>query len=157
MRSALFVPALTVALVISGSLPATRSSPFDSYFTNATMRVDYFHSGGLGQEILALDQVVSDGPWAGSRSRLVDDLNLGKYLFDVVDRETNRTIYSRGFASVYGEWESTAIACRCIAPSASRSGFRGPRRRCKSCSRSATRTTAFASCGPPSSIPIRAS
>jgi len=50
---------------------------------------------------------VSDGPWPGSRSRLVDELNLGKYLFEVIDRATNRTIYSRGFASIYGEWETT--------------------------------------------------
>ncbi len=79
-----------------------------AWFTGGTMRVDYFHSGGKGQEIVALDRVVSDGPWPGSRTRLVDDLNLGKYLFEVIDRETNRTIYSRGFASVYGEWETTA-------------------------------------------------
>ena len=72
------------------------------------MRVDYFHSGGMGQEIVALDRVVSDGPWPGSRTRLVDDLNLGKYLFEVIDRDTNRPIYSRGFASIYGEWETTA-------------------------------------------------
>ena len=74
------------------------------------MRVDYVHSGGLGQEILALDQVVSDGVWAGSRTRLADDLNLGKYLFEVIDRRTNLVIYSRGFASIYGEWETTAEA-----------------------------------------------
>ena len=80
---------------------------FDRYFVDRTMRVDYFHSGGLGTEIVALDQVVSDGPWAGSRTRLVDDLNLGKYLFEVIDRRTNRVIYSRGFASIYGEWETT--------------------------------------------------
>ena len=72
------------------------------------MRVDYVHSGGLGQEIVALDRVVSDGPWAGSVTRLVDDLNLGKYLFEVIDRATNRVVFSRGFASIYGEWETTA-------------------------------------------------
>ena len=43
------------------------------------MRVDYFHTGGAGQEIVALDRVVSDGPWPGSRTRLIDDTNLGKY------------------------------------------------------------------------------
>ena len=80
---------------------------FDAYFIDKTMRVDYFHSGGRGTEIFGLDRVVSDGPWAGSRTRLVDDLNLGKYLFEVVDRRTNRAIYSRGFASIYGEWETT--------------------------------------------------
>ena len=80
---------------------------FDSSFVDRTMRVDYFHTGGLGSEILGLDQVVADGRWAGSRTRLVDDLNLGKYLFEVIDRQTNRVIYSRGFASIYGEWETT--------------------------------------------------
>ena len=80
---------------------------FDAHFVDKTMRVDYFHSGGLGTEIIALDQVVSDGVWVGSRTRLIDDLNLGKYLFEVIDRRTNRVIYSRGFASIYGEWETT--------------------------------------------------
>ena len=81
---------------------------FDAYFVDKTMRVDYFHAGGLETETVALDQIVSDGSWAGSRTRLIDDLNLGKYLFEVIDRRTNRTLYSRGFASIYGEWETTA-------------------------------------------------
>ena len=84
------------------------ASVFDRYFTDKTMRVDYFHSGGMGQEIVALERVVSDGPWPGSRTRSVDDTNLGKYLFEVIDRSTNTVIYSRGFASIYGEWETTA-------------------------------------------------
>jgi len=98
----LLAAALAVATV--GSQPV---SSYDRYFAANTMRVDYFHSGGLGSEIVSLDQVVSDGPWPGSRTRLVDDTNLGKYLFEVVDRETNRVLYSRGFASIYGEWETT--------------------------------------------------
>jgi hypothetical protein len=39
--------------------------------------------------------------------RAVDDTNLGKYLFEVIDRKTNRVVYSRGFASIFGEWETT--------------------------------------------------
>ncbi len=99
------------ALVTLSAQPVGQAPPgFDALFLDKTMRVDYVHSGGLGQEILAFDQVVSDGAWAGSRTRLVDDLNLGKYLFEVLDRQTNRVIYSRGFASIYGEWETTAEA-----------------------------------------------
>ena len=74
------------------------------------MRVDYFHTGNRGEEIVALDRVVSDGPWPGSRTRLVDTTNLGKYYFEVVDRATNQVIYSRGFASIFGEWETTSEA-----------------------------------------------
>jgi len=103
------LPAALVVTLVLGSQIAGQAPPdFDTFFRGKTMRVDYVHSGGLGQEIIGLDQVVSDGPWAGSRTRLVDGLNLGKYLFEVLDRRTNRVLYSRGFASIYGEWETTA-------------------------------------------------
>jgi hypothetical protein len=99
--------------IIMPPAPAPAQSPqadFDRVFTAKTMRVDYFHTGGLGEEIVSLDRVVSDGPWAGSFTRLVDDTNLGKYLFEIVDPATNGVVYSRGFASIYGEWETTAEA-----------------------------------------------
>ena len=51
--------------------------------------------------------MVSDGPWPGSRTRLIDDTNLDPYLFEAIDRKTNQPIYSHGFASIYGEWETT--------------------------------------------------
>ena len=99
---------MAVTLALGGHTAGQALPDFDTFFRDKTMRVDYVHSGGLGREIIGLDQVVSDGPWAGSRTRLVDGLNLGKYLFDVIDRRTNRVVYSRGFASIYGEWETTA-------------------------------------------------
>src|SRR5690242_7408040 len=84
-----------------------RAAMFNDLFLDKTMRVNYFHTGNKGEEIIALGSVVSDGPWAGSRTNLIDSLNLGPYFFEVVDRETNQTIYSRGFASVFGEWSTT--------------------------------------------------
>ena len=73
-----------------------------------TMRVDYFHSGGPRTgESFSVDRVVNDGAWAGSRTQLVDRTDLGKYLFEVRDAASDAAIYSRGFASVYGEWETT--------------------------------------------------
>jgi IgA Peptidase M64/Peptidase M64 N-terminus len=94
-------------LLALSAFPATAAT-FDELFTDKTMRVDYFHtSTPKGDEIIALDGVVSDGPWPGSRTRLIDTSNLGKYYFEVIDRDTNQVIFSRGFASVYGEWETT--------------------------------------------------
>ena len=73
-----------------------------------TMRVDYFHSGNANQQMFSLERVVLEPlPWPGNLAKAVDDTNLGKYLFEVRDRATNRLLYSRGFASVYGEWETT--------------------------------------------------
>jgi hypothetical protein len=75
---------------------------------SSTLRVDYFHTGGpTTGETFAVDRVVNDGPWAGSRTQLVDGTNLGKYLFEVRAKSSATVLYSRGFASIYGEWETT--------------------------------------------------
>lgn len=75
-----------------------------------TLRLDYFHAGKAGTEHFAPDGVALEGPWPGHPARNIDDTNLGKYFFEVADRKTGRVLYSRGFASIYGEWETTAEA-----------------------------------------------
>ena len=76
-----------------------------------TMRVDYFHTGGpKSDETVSLDRVVNDGAWPGSRTQLVDKTGLGPYRFEVHDAATSALLYSRGFASVFGEWITTAEA-----------------------------------------------
>lgn len=76
-----------------------------------TMRVDYFHTGDATGESFSLDRVVLEPlPWPGNPGKPIDDSNLGKYFFEVVDRGTNRVLYSRGFASIFGEWETTGEA-----------------------------------------------
>ncbi len=73
-----------------------------------TMRLDYYHTGDAKQELFSVDRVVIEPlPWPGDMSKTIDDTNLGKYFFEVRDQKTKRVLYSRGFASIYGEWETT--------------------------------------------------
>lgn len=73
-----------------------------------TMRLDYYHTGNASEEMFSVDRVVVEPlPWPGHPQKLVDDTNLGKYFFEVKDQKTGRILYSRGFASIYGEWETT--------------------------------------------------
>ncbi len=83
---------------------------FDTYFTGQTFRFDYFHSGTAEEEHVSFDQVRSEGPWPGSRTKLIDDTDLGKYYFEVIDLTSTEIIYSRGFCSIYGEWETIGAA-----------------------------------------------
>jgi hypothetical protein len=95
-----------LALLLFGAPEPQTSAAFDF---DRTMRVDYFHTGGpRAAEIVALDRVVNDGAWPGSRTQLVDATNLGNYLFEVRDAASAEILYSRGFASLCGEWETTA-------------------------------------------------
>ena len=50
------------------------------------------------------------GIWAGSRTRLVDNLNLGRYYAKAFDAASGELLWSRGFDSYYGEWKTTAKA-----------------------------------------------
>ena len=83
---------------------------FSEFFKNKTMRVDYFHTGNSETEHFAVDKIVSDDAWAGSTTQLIDNLELGLYFFEIIDQETKTLLYSRGFASIFGEWQLTPEA-----------------------------------------------
>jgi hypothetical protein len=87
-----------------------QATAFEQDFTGKTLRFDYYHSGTAREERISLDQLRIEGDWPGSRVHLLDETNLGKYLFTVTDLATNRLLYSRGFASIYGEWETIGEA-----------------------------------------------
>jgi hypothetical protein len=90
--------------VLLSSLAFAQSPP-------RTLRLDYYHSGNASQELFSIDRVVMEPlAWPGNPKKAVDETNLGKYLFEVRDLNSNRILYSRGFASIYGEWETTAEA-----------------------------------------------
>ncbi len=73
-----------------------------------TMRLDYYHTGDASAEIFSVDRVVIEPlPWPSDLKQAIDTSNLGKYLFEVRDLKTKQVLYSRGFASIYGEWETT--------------------------------------------------
>jgi hypothetical protein len=79
-----------------------------SAFAAETMRVDYYHTGDAKQEVFSLDRVgIEPLPWPGNPKQAIDTSNLGKYFFEVRDAKTKQLLYSRGFASIYGEWETT--------------------------------------------------
>src|SRR6185436_3120093 len=88
---------------------------FSLYATTAfaapqTMRVDYYHTGNAKEERYSLDRIVIEPlPFPGNPARPLDDTNRGKYFFEVVDGG-GRVMYSRGFSSIYGEWETTGEA-----------------------------------------------
>jgi hypothetical protein len=83
---------------------------FDSFFYNKTMRIDYIHSGNHTEETYALIQIKEEPYWGGSTKNLIDTFKYGKYFFEVYDTKTNVLIYSRGYSTLFGEWQTTEEA-----------------------------------------------
>src|SRR2546430_3640425 len=100
-NSILRLTLITLVFLLSATAAQTFAAP-------ATMRLDYYHTGNATQELFSLDRIVIEPlTWPGDMSKTIDDTNLGKYFFEVREQKTRRVLYSRGFASIYGEWETT--------------------------------------------------
>jgi len=100
----LIISSLLTLLPLSMSL---RAGEFERYFSDRTLRVDYHHTGSKGVESFSLDQLYEEGPWSGSLVNLVDTLNLGEYMVRVYDAGGGRLVFSRGYSSMFNEWQST--------------------------------------------------
>ncbi len=95
------------ALLISISLFSQQSLSFDDYFIDRTMRIDYFHSGDSDEESITIDCIYRQPVWAGTLTNLIDPFNNGKYAVKVYDIGSNRLIFSKGYSTIFGEYQTT--------------------------------------------------
>jgi hypothetical protein len=83
---------------------------FDQWFEPDVLRLDYFHAGVSDLEDFSLDQVRREPHWAGNRVNLIDPFPYGRYRVVVRDAATGAVLYSRGFCTLFGEWQTTPEA-----------------------------------------------
>ena len=83
---------IIVIILFASQLQPQSLENFDEYFTDQTMRIDYFHIGDAIEEFLTIDQVYQYGTWAGSRINLLDNFNNGRYYVKIYDAESRELI-----------------------------------------------------------------
>jgi hypothetical protein len=98
---------LTLGFGIANAQEGVR---FDDWFEPATMRFDYYHAGDARSEEYFFSDLHREPFWAGSHVSLIDDKGYGNQMFRVVDVATDRVIYSRGYCTLWNEWQLTAEA-----------------------------------------------
>ena len=96
------IPALAVLCAMAAA-PPLPAPP-------ATLRLQYVHTGTATEERFALRAVAREGPWPGPRSGLVDDGRQGVYRVEVRDAASGTPLFAQGYASIFGEWMTTAEA-----------------------------------------------
>ncbi len=82
-----------------------KTTPFDKYFSQGSMRIDYFHTGDARSEVIEIDQIYSYEEWAGSLTNLIDELNYGTYYYKIYNQSDGELIYSKGFDSYFKEYQ----------------------------------------------------
>lgn len=98
---------LVCLIAITAAVARAQTADFSRMFVDKTLRVDYYHTGTKGSETISLDKVYEEGAWAGSTRNLIDTLNLGEYQVRLTDGPTASVVYSRGYSSMFQEWQTT--------------------------------------------------
>jgi len=97
----LLLPLLTQAQLI-----------FDEHFTDRTMRFDFILAGNSESTKVFPVSVITEPFWGGSLQNLTDPFNYGNFRYEVFDAITGTLLYSKGFCTLYQEWQTTAEAKR---------------------------------------------
>ncbi len=88
-------------------MSVTSFGQFDKYFEDRTLRMDYYHTGDNNSEEYFFDELIAEPYWGGSKVNLVDTFEYGKYYIKVFNKSNDSLLYSRGYSSLFGEWQTT--------------------------------------------------
>jgi hypothetical protein len=101
---------ITIIITISFTKETLCQISFNDFFTNKSLRIDYYHGGTHNSEFFVLDELIEEQFWAGNKNNLLIPFDYGKYQILVKDIESNRTIYSYNYSTLFSEWQTTEEA-----------------------------------------------
>lgn len=105
MKLLLITTLAIVTLAVQG-----QTVKFNDYFYNKTLRFDYIHAGTANTDFYALDELIEEPYWAGSKTNLISPFDYGNYKVTLTDAATGNLIFSYGYSTLFSEWQTTAEA-----------------------------------------------
>lgn len=98
---------ILATLLFTSTVSLFSQEVFDSWFIRKSLRIDYFLTGDSEHQSIYLDGLKQEQYWSGSPNSLIDKTNLGSYFVEVTDKVSGKLIYSRGFCTLFQEWQTT--------------------------------------------------
>jgi len=83
---------------------------FETYFSDKTLRFDFYHGGDAQNQEYYFDELKEEPYWAGSKVSLIDTTGYGVQMFKIIDKASGREIYSRSYCTLFNEWQTTPEA-----------------------------------------------
>jgi len=83
---------------------------FEEYFKNESLRIDFILAGNRKESRVYMHSLKRQPFWGGSRKNLVDTSGYGSFQVKVVQAATGNIIFSRGFCTLFQEWQTTEEA-----------------------------------------------
>jgi len=95
---------IMLPLLLSGQVA------FDEYFYDKTMRFDFYLAGNNSSTEVFPAEIREEPYWGGSLTKLTDPFNYGNFRYEIFDAASGKLIYSRGFCTLFQEWQTTSEA-----------------------------------------------
>ena len=100
-----FVFLLAIAFSL---LSRAQNINFEQYFHNeGSLRMDVFQCGMAESSHYVFERFVIEPHFGGSKVNLIDPFGFGTNRVKVIDAQTNTLIYSRGYNTLFREWQTT--------------------------------------------------
>ena len=107
-KAILFVVAIAFTF-----LSRAQSISFEQYFLDeGSLRMDVFQCGTADSSHYVFERFVIEPYFGGSKVNLIDPFNYGTNRVKVIDAQTHTLIYSRGYNTLFREWQTTEEATR---------------------------------------------
>ena len=100
---------LSTIFILAG-FKSIAQAEYDKYFTDNQLRIDYYIFGNSETATYAVDKLVKEPKWGGPRAQLVDNMNYGKYRFEVTLPNSDEVLYSHCYCLLFGEWQTSVEA-----------------------------------------------
>ena len=99
---------LTLFLIIP--LLSFSQIDYNKYFRTNSLRFDFMLGGNKTEVQVYPVQMKKEPFWGGSKKSLIDIFNYGSYRFRVFDAKSDSLIFSKGFSTLFQEWQTTPEA-----------------------------------------------
>ena len=94
-------------LIIASNSFTNAEIKFDDYFISKTLRIDFVQAGNVQSSSIYFEQMKCEPFWGGTKKNLIDKFNFGEYRLFVYDSASKILIYSRGYSTLFQEWQAS--------------------------------------------------
>lgn len=99
-----------IFLLLLLPLQARSQGTFENYFTGRVLRFDFMFSGNA-EKTLVYPVAMKEEPFWGGPNSLPSASDVpGNFKYELFDEATGNLIYSRGYCTLFQEWQTTAEA-----------------------------------------------
>ncbi|MFH0893088.1 MAG: peptidase M64 N-terminal domain-containing protein, partial [Bacteroidota bacterium] len=92
------------------SFAACQQSGFRQYFSDSTLRIDYYHTGNASNEIFSVDKMYVLPGWSTNPRKLIPDFDYGSFRYTVKNKANNEILFISNYDCIFKEYQTTQPA-----------------------------------------------